>query len=87
MSWWKDGHPVDTHNNKRLLVKRDTNSSLVIIRKAKLSDSGDYSCVASNLIGRRESAIVKLNVYGKCMRRIINNNYLTIIRRRGSEYC
>ena len=73
MSWWKDGHPVDTHNNKRLLVKSDTNSSLVIIRKAKLSDGGGYSCVASNLVGRRESASVKLNVYGKFMRRIIND--------------
>ena len=65
LSWWKDGYPVDTHNNKRLLVKSDTNSSLVIIRKAKLTDSGDYSCVASNFVGRRESAIVNLNVYGK----------------------
>lgn len=65
MSWLKDGNPVDTDKNRRLLVKSDSNSSLVIIRKAKLSDSGDYSCVASNLVGRRESAIVKLNVYGK----------------------
>lgn len=65
MSWLKDGNPVDTDKNRRLLVKSDSNSSLVIIRKAKLSDGGDYSCVASNLVGRRESAIVKLNVYGK----------------------
>lgn len=65
MSWLKDGGPVDTDKNRRLLVKSDSNSSLVIIRKAKLSDGGDYSCVASNLVGRRESAIVKLNVYGK----------------------
>ena len=51
--------------NRRLLVKSDSNSSVVIIRKAKLSDGGDYSCMASNLVGRRESAIVKLIVYGK----------------------
>lgn len=65
VSWLKDGNPVDTDKNRRLLVKSDSNSPLVIIRKAKLSDGGDYSCVASNLVGRRESAIVKLNVYGK----------------------
>ena len=65
VSWWKDGRSVATHKNKRLFLKSDSNSSLVIIRKAKLSDGGDYSCVASNLVGRRESAIVKLTVYGK----------------------
>lgn len=85
MSWWKDGQSVDTHNNKRLLVKSDTNSSLVVIRKAKLSDGGDYSCVASNLVGRRESAIVKLNVYGKFMRRIINNYNLSRKTTLGTE--
>ena len=51
--------------NRRLLVKSNSNSSVVIIRKAKLSDGGDYSCMASNLVGGRESAIVKLIVYGK----------------------
>ena len=65
MSWWKDGRPVDTHKNRRLLVKSHSNSSLAVIRKVKLSDGGDYSCVASNLVGRRESAIIKLNVYGE----------------------
>lgn len=65
MSWWKDGRPVDTHKNRRLLMKSHGNFSLVIIKKVKLSDGGDYSCMASNLVGRRESAIIKLNVYGK----------------------
>lgn len=65
MSWWKDGRPVDIYKNRRLLVKSHGNSSQVIIRKVKLSDGGDYSCVVSNLVGRRESAIIKLNVYGK----------------------
>lgn len=65
VSWRKDDNPVDTHKNRRLLVKSQRNSSLVVIRKVKLSDGGDYSCVATNLVGRRESAIIKLNVYGK----------------------
>jgi len=65
VSWWKDGRPLDTHKHKRLYLKSDSNSSLVIIRKAKLTDGGSYSCVASNSLGRRESAMVKVTVYGK----------------------
>ena len=65
MSWWKDGRPVVSLKNRRVLMKSHANFSLVVIRKAKLSDDGDYSCVASNLVGRRESATIKLNVYGK----------------------
>ena len=80
VSWRKNGYPVDTHKNRRLLVKSHRNSSLVVIRKAKLSDGGDYSCVASNLVGRRESAIVKLNVYGKFTPRgylhVAKNDYI-----------
>ena len=71
---------MDTQKNRRLLVKSHRNSSLVVIRKVKLSDGGDYSCVASNLVGRRESAIIKLNVYGKfTMRGVLacpKNNYI-----------
>ena len=65
MSWWKDGNPVDTHKNGRVMMKSYANFSLVVIRKAKLADDGFYSCVAFNLVGRRESATIKLNVYGK----------------------
>jgi len=82
VSWRKNGYPVDTHKNRRLLVKSHRNSSLVVIRKAKLSDGGDYSCVASNLVGRRGSAIVKLNVYGKFTTRgylhVAKNDYIKL---------
>lgn len=67
VSWWKDGRPVDTHKNRRVFMKSHANFSLVVIRKAKLSDGGYYSCVASNLVGRRESAVIKMTVYGKLM--------------------
>ena len=51
--------------DRRVLVKTRANFSLFIIRKAKLSHEGNYSCVASNLAGKRESGIIKLTVYGK----------------------
>ena len=88
VSWRRNGYPVDTQKNRRLLVKSHRNSSLVVIRKVKLSDGGDYSCVASNLVGRRESAIIKLNVYGKFTMRgylhvrkiIISNFFITTVK-------
>ncbi|XP_078364185.1 netrin receptor UNC5C-like [Oculina patagonica] len=63
VSWWKDGRPVDTDKNRRVLTKSHANFSLVVIKKPKLSDGGYYSCVASNLVGRRESATIKITVY------------------------
>ena len=76
VSWWKDGVPVDTHKSRRVQAKNRANLTLVIIRKAKFSDEGSYSCVASNLVGRHESAIIKLNVYGKSLQVQCTRNIL-----------
>lgn len=65
VSWQKDGFPVDTLSSRRVEVTNQANLSVVLIRKAQMSDAGEYCCVASNLAGTQKSASIKLIVYGK----------------------
>ena len=65
VSWLNDGYPVDTHRDGRVVVMNQANVSLVLIRMAQTSDTGYYSCHASNHAGSRQSALIRLTVYGK----------------------
>ena len=66
ISWTRNGFSVDTRNNSRirLTVLSDTNIQLNITNVSR-TDSGEYRCVASNIIGNDSSNVVKLDIQCK----------------------
>lgn len=63
VSWEKDGQPVVPLTDGRVQEAKQGNLSILLIRKAKTSDLGNYRCVASNSVGTRRSAVIKVTVY------------------------
>ncbi|XP_078786928.1 neuregulin 2a isoform X3 [Oryzias latipes] len=52
-TWFKDGNELK--KSKRIKIKSNLKSSRVQISKAKLEDSGNYTCVVENLVGKDNS--------------------------------
>ncbi|KAJ8367701.1 hypothetical protein AAFF_G00311320 [Aldrovandia affinis] len=51
--WLKDGRQLN--KSKEIKIKSGTKSSRVQINRARLEDSGNYTCLAENLLGRENS--------------------------------
>lgn len=64
--WEKNDKPVKSLADERFQETKQGDLLLLKIRETKVLDSGHYQCVASNFVGRSESPILKLKVYGKC---------------------
>ncbi|XP_012822438.2 roundabout homolog 4 isoform X2 [Xenopus tropicalis] len=62
VTWKKDGIPIN-HNNSRYTIS----AGKLFIGKALKTDSGLYSCLASNQVGERESRAAKIVVLEKPM--------------------
>lgn len=53
--WYKDGVPVNI-DNKHILEKKDeAGHSTLLIKEARIKDTGVYSCKATNIVGTAET--------------------------------
>jgi len=62
MSWTRNGSPIETINNSRINFSADNKQ--LTITNVRRTDSGEYGCVASNILGNTTSKAASLDV--KC---------------------
>lgn len=71
MEWLKNEEPLDSPNDDGSESRGGHN---LIVSEARLFDSGNYTCVASNIVARRRSATAAVVVYGEESSFWIQNN-------------
>ena len=63
LSWIKDGRKI-AEDEDGIIV---TTEGHLIIVSARLTDSGNFTCVAENLAGSRRSPPAEIVIYGGCL--------------------
>ncbi|CAG9533738.1 unnamed protein product [Cercopithifilaria johnstoni] len=55
VAWYRDGVPVNIDNNHILVKRDDAGHSKLVIKEARLNDTGIYSCKATNIVGSAQT--------------------------------
>lgn len=60
ISWLRNGQPLQTDTS--ILV---TSEGHLLISQARVQDTGNYTCVAENIVAKRQATPAQIAVYGE----------------------